>query len=308
MVKLIEADELNIILPAQIENEYFRNRENKIKKAIDHIKNLKIDFKLPRIVDAYEEKKDLMKIFKEYSSKKELLIDKIEKDAEGFKLKADNLIQNIFANAEKIKLTDEIRNKAQKRFDLWNPPWKDKSYGDAVIRESLLNYKFDEDVYFVSIDGDFSCSLKPKNLDNFLKKERGNKSWFLHKTGNIFYYNELNDFFEFQFPNLKINEEYFKNKYIEKLENSKSFDQSRLFLNRLQKYENFSSDQLNRIVDASIHNKQIYRAHPYSPELIGQVLYKIIEWKEKYIDADVLKVFNNIYTENTEIDEDTLPF
>lgn len=43
IIGLIDAGELKILLPKQIENEYYRNRENKIKDAIQKIKESKID-------------------------------------------------------------------------------------------------------------------------------------------------------------------------------------------------------------------------------------------------------------------------
>lgn len=276
ILNLIENDELNVILPEQIKNEFTRNRETKISDALRVIKELKIDFKLPRILDSYEEKKELKEIFKSYSEKKNELVRKAENDINNNSLKADILIQKIFKNAELIHLSDEIWNKAKKRFDLWNPPWKDRSYWDAVIWESLLKYKkWDEDIYFVSIDRDFSCSLDPSNLDNFLKKEWDNREWFLPPQWKFYFFNDLNNFFQNKFLDIKLNEEYFKNKTISNLEESSSFDRTRAILLKLTKYENFSLDQINRIIDAAISNNQIYWAKDYTP-WIAEALQKLI--------------------------------
>lgn len=290
ILALIEEDELNILLPSQIKNEFIRNREIKISDALKKIRSLNIDFQLPRLTDTYEETKELYSIFREYSLKKANLIDKLENDINHKSLKADILIEKIFEKAELIELTEDLRQASKKRFDLWNPPWKDKSYWDAIIREIMLNYwNGNEIIDFISIDWDYSCSLDNNKLNNFLQEEQKK-----YRSGEILFYSTLNSFFETRFPWIKIDEEYRKNKYIEKFENSDTFDTTRMILYKIIKYENYSIDQINRIIDAAISNNQIYRANDYSAR-IWEKLIKLVSPYFSRIEEDKLLSFLYIY-------------
>jgi hypothetical protein len=118
IITLIENEDLNIILPEQIKNEFIRNRESKILDALKTVKEVKIDSRLPRILDSYPERNELKELFKSYHEKKNELIIKAEEDINAHSLKADILIQKIFDKAENIPLNDDIRDKAKKRYDL----------------------------------------------------------------------------------------------------------------------------------------------------------------------------------------------
>lgn len=70
----------------------------------------------------------LHETFREFSHLKNQLIEKVSTDAAQEKLKADILLKKIFSKATQIPLTEELREKAKKRFDLGNPPGKNNSY------------------------------------------------------------------------------------------------------------------------------------------------------------------------------------
>jgi len=289
ILTLIKEWDLKIILPEQIKNEFIRNREVKIGDALKKIKDIKIDSSLPRILDAYPEKQELKELSKGYNDKKKELIAKAEKDINDHSLKADILIQRIFDQAKFIPLSDGIREKAKKRYDLWNPPWKDKSYWDAIVRETLLQYDSKIDIEFVSIDWDYKCALDANKLNNFLQIERENK-----KKWKISFFSTLNLFFETYFPWIRINEEYVKNKYIEAFVHSQSFDSVRYNLRKIMNFENYSLDQINRIIDWSISNWQISGCVFYSP-WVSEELSKLLEPYRNDIEFPKMMDFLAIY-------------
>jgi hypothetical protein len=81
----------------------------------------------------------------------------------------------------------------------------------------------------------------------------------------MFFYPNLIDFFNSHFPDIKLEEESIKNKYITGLWSSPSFDKSRVIIKKLSKFENFSYEEIKRIFTAAINNNQIYFAQDYSP-------------------------------------------
>lgn len=291
ILTLIEEGDLKIILPEQIKNEFLRNREVKISDALKKIKEKKMDFTLPKIVASYEETRKLLEIFKAYSKEKDALLEKVEKDINDKTLKADILIQKIFEKAEFIPLNEETREKAKMRYDLWNPPWKDKSYWDAIIWETLLGYKGKKvDIDFVSIDGDYCCPLNNENLNNFLQQEREDK-----REWKVLFYSSLNSFFETHFPGIKIDEEYLKNKYVDKFVNSRSFNGVRYNLARLIEFEDYSLEQIKRIIDWAITSGQIRRCVQYSPYVWEDIVKLVKPYFSKIDDFWRLMDFLEIY-------------
>lgn len=128
---------------------------------------------------------------------------------------------------------------------------------------------------------------------NFLEKESESYS-FLPKKGKIVFYNALNDFFAGTFPDITLNEEYFKEKHIQDLEESYSFARTRKTLIKLEKYGEFSIDQVNRIVDAAISNSQIIWIKDYS-DWVPETLINLVRPHYKNLEVDKLIRFLDIY-------------
>jgi len=66
----------------------------------------------------------------------------------------------------------------------------------------------------------------------------------------------------------------------------------------LYNINNFSDNQIINIVQASISNGQIYRAHQYS-NYVGEMLREIIKGRENQIAPDDLEKFNSLFFVNS---------
>lgn len=278
---LIAVGEIILLLPEQVENEFYRNRETEIKKTLNHLQSKDFTINLPKICEGYQETKQIRKLISECGQNRKKLLENLQKDIINNSLKADTLIKDIFASAKKYLIDDETILKSKRRFDIGNPPGKKRSYGDAINWETLLQYSpIDKDLYFVSGDGDYSSPLDETKLSSFLLNE-----WEKKKACKIIYYKSLVSFFKINFPEIKITDEDIKDAKIESFASSEHFDTARVRLKMLEKIGEFSDAQINRIVKASLENSQIYGAHRYSPEQIGEVLAKLIEGHESAIDG-----------------------
>ncbi len=277
---LIAADKITLLSSEQVENEFYRNREKEIQKTLHHLQKKDFDISLPKICEGYEETKQIRKLISECGQNRKKLLENLQNDIANNSLKADVLIKDIFSSAKKYLIDDEILQKAKRRFDIGNPPGKDKSYGDAINWEILLkNCPAAEDLHFVSGDSDYGSPLNETKLSSFLLDD-----WHKENTGKIIYYKSLVIFFRSNFPGIKITDEDIKDAKIESFASSESFDTTRARLRILEKIGEFSDAQINRIVKASLENFQIHGAHQYSPEQIGEVLAKLIEGHESAID------------------------
>ncbi|MBU1089861.1 DUF4935 domain-containing protein [Patescibacteria group bacterium] len=286
----LEADKIRIFIPKQVIDEFYRNRESKIKESLKHLHDFDSGLYLPRICDKYEEADKINKSVKIIKKLKPKLNRKIEIAIKQKKLKADEVISRIFGNDRSLDISDDLIKKARRRLRLGNPPGvKNNSCGDAVIWEFLLEQApFGEDLYFISDNKrDFCSSLNEMEFAAFLQDE-----WYGIKRSKIIYHNNLSDFFKKKFPSIKITDEDVKDAKIKRFANSADFKGVRHNLSNLSEIKEFSVKQINDIVNASISNGQITRCQQYSP-WVGKALKGIVDGYRNKINPENYKIFRH---------------
>jgi len=272
-----------LFLPEQTRGEFFRNREVKISDALKKFKDENLNNLFPQMCKAYTEYDKMRQAIKDFEQNKNALLDKLMTDIERKGLKADYIISEIFKNAVFIETNELLLNKGKMRYDLGNPPGKDKSYGDAINWESLLNVVPNgEDIHFITDDKDFVSPLNSDNFNSFLVEE-----WNNTKKSKLLFYKRLSQFFRIHFPDINLFSEIEKDLLIEKLGKSPNFRTSRLLLHELDELGNFTSAQINEILVASTLNKQVYWIG--EDEDINEILTKFIETYKDSIDEQVLQ-------------------
>ncbi|MCW3053532.1 MAG: hypothetical protein JWN14_2702, partial [Chthonomonadales bacterium] len=243
-----------LYLPEQVKHEFDRNRDNKIADAIKRFKAETLSDQFPQICKEYEEYTQIRNLIKEYKQLKSRLLDKVVADYSEETLKADKIIRRLFDKAKFVGTTDTIWERAKRRYDLGNPPGKDGSYGDAVNWECLLEAVEDEqDLYFVTDDGDYCSKTDDDQFSPYLKKE-----WLDKKKGEVRFFKRLSGLFRDQFPSIRLATELEKDLLIRDLQNSRTFATTRNTLKNLSASTDFTAVQLNEIVEATITNNQIY--------------------------------------------------
>ncbi|WP_282017764.1 PIN domain-containing protein [Salegentibacter mishustinae] len=285
LIVLIDNDHLELFLPRQILDEFYRNRENKIADALKRLNQSKIDTQFPQFCKDFEEYHSLKKIIKNFNKEKQALQDKVMKEIESQSLEADNLTANLFRKAQFLETTEEIIHKAKLRFDLGNPPGKNKSYGDAVNWETLLYYvQGTEDFYFIADDKDYNSEIDRSKFNSFLSNE-----WYQQKKSEIHYFNSLTDFFKEVFPDIKLAIELEKEILISSLINSGSFYDTRKAINKLDKIKDYSREQVNDVISASLNNTQIYWISDDTD--INEFLYQFVISNKEKVDKNLLEEF-----------------
>ncbi len=300
LIDLIDDEDLNLLLTRQIIDEFNRNRDAKIKEALNIIKGYKLEFNAPKILNNYNEFSEIKKNINKVNKEIEKLIKRLNKDAINKQLHADKLIDKLFKSAKNISYTETNIEQAKLRSELGNPPGKKGSIGDAINWELLLeNISEKIDLYLVSEDGDFASKIDSNRLSDFLNDE-----WVQKKKSKIYFYRSFNDMIKNIFTTIKLKNEQLTEDLIENLENSYSFDKSRSILSQLNLLDNLTDLQLNRILEASYSNNQIYMANDYSPNLIIDVLKKIIDGREYKLKYDIYIKFCAKYGIAPKIDDD----
>lgn len=295
---LTKSGKLFLYLPEQTKNEFYRNRDTKIADAIKRFKDNKFDNVFPQIVKDYDEEyKQMRMAVKELEKNKQIILERIKGDIVEKKLKADLVIEELFKNAIVIPISQPLLETAKIRYDLGNPPGKNKSYGDAINWESLLSVVEDFDnFYFISDDKDYYSEYDTNLFNSFLLTEWSKKI----PLTTFKYYKSLSAFFREQFPEINIASEINKEQLITRLSKSSSFSETRNILKELNDYDDFTSKQINDIVYSAISNNQIFWIrHDID---IKEYIDKIIGSKLELIDSSLIDDYIALYKENPAID------
>jgi len=138
LVVLVEKMEIDLILPKQVENEFWRNRGAKIFDAMKKLREAKFNASFPAFSKDYEEYAEIRDLLKKADKLHAELVGKITADAKSTSLKADEIVTGLFKKATKPAFAQEHYVSAVMRTRLGNPPGKNESIGDAVNWETLL--------------------------------------------------------------------------------------------------------------------------------------------------------------------------
>ena len=289
LIALIDTKNIRLYIPEQTRNEFNRNREVKIADSLDKLRGTKLGNQFPMICHAYDEYDLMKKAIKNFETNKSKLLEKLQHDAETETLLADEILNQLFSKAEIIETTDEILNRAILRYDIGNPPGKDKSYGDAINWESLLEKAPNSyDLYFISDDKDYYSKLNEKKFNEYLIKE-----WKVNKKSDLHYFRRLTDFFKKHYPDIEISSETEKEIIIKSLIEAYSFDNAKIVIRKLSDFDNFSIKQLNDITSAFATKNQIYWIK--NDYVISNARRAIIEANEDKIDPIIYAAYEREY-------------
>lgn len=287
LLVLLDNNKLELYLPEQVKNEFERNRDNKLADALKTFNSNKFNNQFPQFCKEYTEYDNLKKILKDYEYQRQILLKNVMLAIETFSLKADKIISLLFDKSNIIKITSELINKSKLRYDLGNPPGKNKSYGDALNWESLLDtVEHGHELYFIADDKDYFSEINNSNFNAYLLNE-----WTKAKGTKIKFYKTLSDFFKEVFPDIKLATELEKDLLISQLDSSPNFHTSRRLLQKLSKLDSFSSEQVNQILTSCLSNTQIYWIS--EDEDINEILHNFVTNNSENIKTELLNEFYN---------------
>jgi predicted nucleic acid-binding protein len=254
LILLIKNKRIILFITQQVVDEFRRNREAKLNDALKQI-NEKFKFgDYPPFCRGFAAYKELDQTIKKAQSLHKELIDHTKSKIQDNNLQADMIIAELFHAAEILPVTESIYNKAKQRIDKGNPPGKDRSYGDAINWEIILEKSEDfYDLYIVADDKDYYSLLSPHKINPFLEIEYSENT-----IGNISCYRSLTSFFKDKFPEINFEVEQTKDNIIHAIVESSNFASTHKAVNRLSLYETYSKEQIEQVLDAAFSNTQIY--------------------------------------------------
>lgn len=302
LVALVERQEIDLIVPKQVENEFWRNRGAKIVDAMKKLREAKFNWSFPAFSKDYDEYSEIRELLKKADKLHATLVTKITEDAESMSLKADEIVTGLFKKATKPTFKQDHYFSAVMRTRLGNPPGKNETIGDALNWETLLITVPEEtDLYLVSEDKDYRSHLSEGVLNEFLRNE-----WEAKKNAQLHYYSKISDFFKDRFPGIKIASQVESDIAIEGMSNSGSFAATHFFIATLDKFDEFSPEQVERLIQIPEQNRQVGwiiaddDVHAFYAKLLDKYA-KVL----KPADADTL---NALVEAGKPEDDDEAPF
>lgn len=251
--QLVLTNKLTLFISNYLQDEFMRNREGKIAEALSTFEKSKVELHRPNIVRVHDESVELEKLQGQFQQLVKKLQDRVRKEAANQSTKADEVIQELFKNVDSEDVTDKVIERAMRRVVLRQPPGKKDSHGDAINWEWLMVKVTDgEDLHVISQDGDFESPLTKGTLSSYLADE-----WKRRKQSQLHYYPTLTDFLKKHFPDIELTDQIEKLVAIERFEKSPSFATTHKAIDILSKVEDFTPDEINRLVAAMLSNKQI---------------------------------------------------
>lgn len=249
----VQAGTTTLYMPDQVRNEFHRNRESAIAESLRLLQDAKLPTSFPRLFLDYPGYRDLRATLTNYEKQRADLLTHVRSAAAAKELHADKVINELFALAQLIPLTDDILDAARRRFDLGNPPGKGKSYGDAINWESLLaTVPSGEGLLFVTSDADYMSKLEPALLSAFLRAE-----WEEGKHSAVAVYGTLSALFKQHYPDIRLAAELEKELAVDKLIGSENFLETHSAIYAVSQYADFSPEQAQALVEAANRNTQI---------------------------------------------------
>jgi predicted nucleic acid-binding protein len=284
---MLQKDELTLLLPNQVMDEFWRNRDQRIAAAVRHVAHLAKRREYPRLFQGLGEYEMVRKLEDESEAQHRSLLSKAEAGARNRGFPADILIAELFSRAKQIGIEPAYIERARSRRELGRPPGKKDSLGDAVNWEALRDTAKDQDLHFVSGDNDWVSPVSPLEFNGYLQEE-----W--RKTGksNVVYYPLLSSFFQKNYPEIKLEADVGVELLIKDLAESGSFASTHAAIEELARIVDFTPRQVVDICKAYVDNGQVRRI--IGDEDVEAFLRRIIVAHSDDIDFDVLDELNRL--------------
>jgi len=256
-VALIENGKIEVLMPQQVVDEFWRNREGVIADALKRFDETRAQAVVPNIIRSYPEAADLKKAVDKVKSLAAELKKRATSDIESGALKADAVLDALFSAVKIVAVSGDMVSRARLRMDIGNPPGKRGDLGDAINWECLLDLVpkgETSEVVVISADGHFESELTSGQLREFLIRE-----WRATHPGCVLRLDKsLPEFLSRDFAEIKLADEVEKSIAIERLEGSFNFASVHSALRRLREHDDFTQQEVARLIGAFVENSQIY--------------------------------------------------
>lgn len=253
LLALAENGRMTLLVSPQVRDEFLKNREHAIKKALDSLEKQQLEIVVPNLYTGLPSRDALVEGRRALEATRLALIREAREAIQNDALDADRVVRRLLRLAGVGGVRDIILERARRRVDLGNPPGA-SSYGDAVNWEWLIDVVEPEvDLHIITRDGDYTSRIDNSRPSEFLAHE-----WSACVGGTLSVHKHLLDFVKSQFPSLLEVRDVDKHLAIEALATSPNFGSTHHAIARLARFESFNSSEKAALLKAIAENNQVH--------------------------------------------------
>jgi predicted nucleic acid-binding protein len=254
IIQLIKSNELKLYISTVINQEFYRNRDQKIADSLGNLEKFTTSLSIPRFMEHHEEAKQVRELLKQVSEKRSALVEKARSEILDLKLAADQLFQELREASPLLTIAGNVDKAARLRMERGNPPGKAGSLGDRLNWELLLSEVPDgSDLHVVSRDKDFASPLGAEVPNSFLSGE-----WSTIKKGRVHLYSGMKSFVKKHFPDIALASDIEKKLAIKALIGSGSWQATHSAIAKLMPFSaDLTGEEAKELFDALTNNEEI---------------------------------------------------
>jgi hypothetical protein len=250
----------------------------------------KIAGQYPNAFKQDAEYEDMRRLESEFGQMRARMIARFEKTAQAGAFKADEVIRSLFDAAIRIAVDGDVLTAADVRRRRGNPPGKKDSLGDQINWEALLRQADEGDICVVSVDRDWRTPLDEHRIHPFLDLE-----WSSKTGGSVYLFDDIRSFFADKIPALEVRdqppdisseEEAEKHRLIATLRDAPTFQTTHSVIAQLERFTEFTTDQLNLILVAYTSNTQV--SWIITDGDVLSFLMRVLQGREGEVDQQLL--------------------
>ncbi|QDU16854.1 hypothetical protein CA11_46900 [Gimesia maris] len=254
LIAVIKSESSTLWLPEQAKREFWKNRENSIKKHVRDFEQHRTLGDAPLLVREHPKFNELKKKSKKVDEIRREIAAHIKIEVDSQKTHADKIIRKLFEIANPIDTDqDDIFTAALRRAQCHLPPGKNDDIGDRLIWVALLSkLPKNAELNIVSDDSDFRSEGFTEEIRPYLCWE-----WQKKKNGKIKLWARISQFLAANFPEAENALEMERGILAQRLRDSVSFAQTHATIAELNELDGFNEEQLRYIAEALVENSQV---------------------------------------------------
>jgi hypothetical protein len=282
LIAVINTGGATLWLPEQAKREFWKNRENNIKKHVRDFEQHRALGNPPLLVRENPKFAELARLAKRIDKQRREIATLVKREVDSQNTHADKIIRKLFGIAKPIDTdNDVIFNAAWRRAQCHLPPGTKDDLGDRLCWVGLLSeLPNGAELHVVSDDTDYQNEGFSADVRPYLDSE-----WRGKKNGNIKLWNRISQFLAANFPDAKNALEMERGILAQRLRKSGSFAQTHTIIAQLNSLDGFNDEQLRHIAEAIVENSQV-RAIRGDPDV--HAFYKSLIAKYRgHLDKDL---------------------
>ncbi|MEQ8789518.1 MAG: PIN domain-containing protein [Pirellulaceae bacterium] len=254
LIAVIDSGSATLWLPEQAKREFWKNRENNIKRHVRDFEQHRALGDAPLLVREHPQFTDLVRDAKHVDELRREIAGFVKAEVDRQETHADKIIRKLFRGAKPINTDeDEVFNAAWRRAQCHLPPGTKADLGDRLNWVGLLmSLPEGAELHIVADDADYRNEGFSDDIRPYLGWE-----WQQKKKGKVKLWARISQFLAAHFPDAKNAMDMERGLLAQRLRNSRSFAETHAVIAEVKDLDGFNDEHLRYLGEALVENSQV---------------------------------------------------